>query len=85
MIKIFQIFQTACLITTFVFVMMLLIEYLNAVAGSLWQKILLGRRWKQYLVATLLGASPGCLGTFVVFTRYGKPRGNDCGGYCNFW
>jgi len=70
MIKIFQIFQTTCLITTFVFVMMLLIEYLNAVAGSLWQKILLGSRWKQYIVATLLGASPGCLGTFVVFTMY---------------
>ncbi len=70
MIKIFQIFQTTCLITTFVFVMMLLIEYLNAVAGSLWQKILLGSRWKQYVVAALLGASPGCLGTFVVFTMY---------------
>jgi len=70
MIKIFQIFQTACIITTFVFVMMLLIEYLNAVAGTMWQKILLGSKWKQYFIATLLGASPGCLGTFVVFTMY---------------
>jgi hypothetical protein len=65
-----KIFQTTCIITTFVFVMMLLIEYINAVTGSMWQKILLGSKWKQYFIATLLGASPGCLGTFVVFTMY---------------
>ena len=65
-----KIFQTACLISAFVFAMMLLVEYFNAVTGTLWQRVLLGSRWKQYLVATLLGASPGCLGTFVVFTMY---------------
>ncbi len=65
-----KIFQTACIISAFVFAMMLLVEYFNAVTGTLWQRVLLGSRWKQYIVAALLGASPGCLGTFVVFTMY---------------
>ncbi len=65
-----EIVQTACIITVFVFVMMLIVEYVNAVTGSVWQRVLLGRRWKQYVFAALLGASPGCLGTFVVFTLY---------------
>ncbi|MFA6424632.1 MAG: putative manganese transporter [Phycisphaerae bacterium] len=65
-----KIFQTACIISTFVFTMMLLVEYLNAIGGTLWQRILLGSKWKQYIVAALLGALPGCLGNFVVFTMY---------------
>jgi len=65
-----KLFQTACIISAFVFTMMLLVEYFNAVSGTLWQRVLLGSRWKQYIVAALLGASPGCLGTFVVFTMY---------------
>jgi hypothetical protein len=65
-----KIFQTACIISAFVFTMMLLVEYFNAVSGIWWQRVLLGNRWKQYIVAALLGASPGCLGTFVVFTMY---------------
>jgi hypothetical protein len=65
-----KLLQTACIISVFVFTMMLLVEYFNAVAGTRWQRVLLGSRWKQYIVAALLGASPGCLGTFVVFTMY---------------
>ncbi|RPJ27171.1 MAG: hypothetical protein EHM35_14375, partial [Planctomycetaceae bacterium] len=65
-----EILQTACIITVFVFVMMLIVEYLNAVTGSVWQRVLLGGRWKQYVFAGIMGASPGCLGTFVVFTLY---------------
>jgi hypothetical protein len=65
-----KILQTACIISAFVFTMMLLVEYFNAVTGTRWQRVLLGNRWKQYIVAALLGASPGCLGTFVVFTMY---------------
>jgi hypothetical protein len=65
-----KILQTSCVISAFVFTMMLLVEYFNAIAGTRWQRVLLGGRWKQYVVAALLGASPGCLGTFVVFTMY---------------
>jgi hypothetical protein len=65
-----KIFQTACIISAFVFAMMLLVEYFNAVTGTRWQRVLLGSRWKQYIVAALLGALPGCLGNFVVFTMY---------------
>lgn len=65
-----KVFQTACIITVFVFVMMLIVEYLNAVTGSMWQRVLLGSRCKQYVFAGILGAFPGCLGNFVVFTLY---------------
>jgi hypothetical protein len=51
-----EILQTSCIITVFVFVMMLIVEYFNAVTGSVWQRILLGSRWKQYVFAGILGA-----------------------------
>lgn len=57
-------------ITGFVFVMMLLIEYLNVYTKGLEQGRLIRNRWGQYLVAVLLGIIPGCLGAFVVVGMY---------------
>ena len=53
-------------ISGFVFVMMLLIEYVNVFSSGLWRTGLARRRWAQYGVAALLGATPGCLGAFMV-------------------
>ncbi len=58
------------MITGFVLVMMLVIEYVNVFSGGVWQKKMLQRRWSQYLLAALLGASPGCLGAFAVVALY---------------
>lgn len=60
----------AIMITGFVFVMMLLIEYLNVLTQGIWQHGLRGSRWKQYLLASLLGAIPGCLGAFAVVSLF---------------
>ncbi len=60
----------ALMITGFVFVMMLLIEYLNVLSGGVWQRGLRGSRWQQYLLASFLGATPGCLGAFAVVSLY---------------
>ncbi len=60
----------ALMITGFVFVMMLVIEYLNVFTAGVWQQRLRGSRWKQYLLASFLGATPGCLGTFAVVSLY---------------
>lgn len=60
----------AIMITGFVFMMMVLIEYLNVLSRGLWQKGLRGGLWKQYLFASFLGATPGCLGAFTAVSLY---------------
>jgi hypothetical protein len=50
--------------------MMLLIEYLNVKTQGSWQNTLKNKRWGQYLLASLLGALPGCLGAFTVVSLY---------------
>jgi len=66
----FEIFKSTLMITGFVFVMMLVIEYLNVQTHGHWQKILQGRRWRQYVVGAFLGIIPGCLGSFAMVTLY---------------
>lgn len=56
----------AIMITGFVFMMMVIIEYLNVMSRGVWQRGLRGSRLRQYLLASFLGATPGCLGAFTV-------------------
>lgn len=65
-----QVFNHAVGITGFVFVMMLVIEYVNVFTRGLLSKKLARNRWGQYAVAALLGAIPGCLGAFMVVGMY---------------
>ncbi|WP_456438825.1 putative manganese transporter [Caldithrix abyssi] len=60
----------ALLITGFVFIMMLLIEYINVQTHGQWQQAFLKNRFKQYLLAAFLGVVPGCLGAFSVVSLY---------------
>ena len=60
----------AIMITGFVFMMMVVVEYLNVMSQGVWQEGLRGSRWRQYLLASFLGATPGCLGAFTVVTLY---------------
>ena len=62
--------QHALMITSFVFVMMLIIEYVNVQTKGDWQYSVKRSRWGQYLLAGLLGATPGCLGAFTVVALY---------------
>ncbi|MFO8014892.1 MAG: putative manganese transporter [Phycisphaerae bacterium] len=66
----FGVFRHALLITGFVFVMMLVIEYLNVLTQGAWQRKLARHTWGQYVLASLLGATPGCLGAFAVVAMY---------------
>jgi len=68
--NIYHILLSALMITGFVFVMMLVIEYINVQSQGLWQKSLSGNKWKQYIMAGLLGAIPGCLGAFTVVALF---------------
>lgn len=67
---IYKIGLHAIMITGFVFVMMLVIEYINVQSKGLWQKNLTKNKWSQYLIAGILGAIPGCLGAFTVVAMF---------------
>jgi putative 10TM heavy-metal exporter len=60
----------AVMITGFVAMMMVVIEYINISSRGIWQKGLRGGRWKQYFLAAILGGTPGCLGAFAVVSLY---------------
>jgi len=64
----------ALMITAFVGIMMLVIEYVNVLTQGHWQEHLSRRRWGQYLLAAFLGATPGCLGAFAVVAMYSHRR-----------
>lgn len=65
-----EIFKHALMITSFVFIMMLLIEYINVQTQGRWQDTLKESRWGQYLLGAFLGAMPGCLGAFTIVSLY---------------
>jgi hypothetical protein len=60
----------ALMISAFVFVMLLAIEYINMSTGGAAQRVVCGGQWRQYLLAAGLGASPGCLGAFASVSLY---------------
>ncbi|MBN1853432.1 MAG: arsenic efflux protein [Pirellulales bacterium] len=65
-----HVFNHTLIITGFVFVMMLVIEYVNVLTSGALQKRLVRSRWGQYALAALLGVTPGCLGAFMVVGLY---------------
>jgi hypothetical protein len=60
----------ALMITGFVFVIMLVVEYFNVLSSGAFEGSLKRYGWRQYLVGVLLGAVPGCLGGFAVASMY---------------
>jgi len=67
---IIEVIKHTLMITSFVFLMMLLIDYLNVFSRGKWERTLQGHRWSQYLLSSFLGATPGCLGAFAVVSLY---------------
>ncbi|MEJ2657376.1 MAG: putative manganese transporter [Desulfobacterales bacterium] len=64
------VFNHSLMITGFVFVMMLVIEYVNVLTSGVWQRRITASRWRQYLFGAMMGAVPGCLGAFIVVAMY---------------
>ena len=58
------------MITIFVFVMMLIIDYINVLTKGDMEKALKGGRSRQYVIVSFLGATPGCLGAFANVSLY---------------
>jgi len=65
-----EVLKHALMITGFVFVMMLIIEYINVQTKGIWHNNLAKSKWKQYFLAAFLGAIPGCLGAFTAITLF---------------
>ncbi len=64
------VFKHALFITSFVLIMLLLIEYINVQTRGTWQQVLRKRQGGQLLLGAVLGATPGCLGAFTVVSLY---------------
>ena len=69
---ILEVLQHTVLITSFVFVIMLLVEYLNVQTKGKWQKTIKKNKPVQYIVSAVLGGIPGCLGRFGLLTWCGQ-------------
>ena len=67
---VYRAFMHSVAITLFVFSMMLLVDYLGVLSRGKIGTIMHGGRVRQYLGASLLGASPGCLGAFLSVSLY---------------
>ena len=65
-----HVIKEAITITAFIFVMMLLIEYINVLTQGDWQNRVREHKWGQYVLAAALGALPGCLGPFAIVSMY---------------
>ncbi len=67
---IFQIFTRTIMITSFVLMMMLVIDYLNVQSKGVWNKKLQQKPFLQIFFAAILGIIPGCLGAFTVVSLF---------------
>ncbi len=66
----FDVFKHALMITILVFVMMLVIDFIDmASKGRVSHSIQVNKR-RQYLLGSFLGATPGCLGAFMNVSLY---------------
>jgi len=64
------IFKQAVMITVFVLVMMLVIEYITVQTKGKWSDKFSKKPWMQIILSAFLGLVPGCLGTFAVVSMY---------------
>jgi hypothetical protein len=65
-----EIFKQALIITLFVMIMMLLIEYLTVQTKGKWSKPFEKNPFLQVLFAALMGIIPGCFGNFIIVALY---------------
>lgn len=70
MYEIVHIINHSIMITLFVFGMMLIIDYVNVLTKGRMEEIVKRGRRSQYIIASFLGATPGCLGAFLNISFY---------------
>lgn len=70
MYRLYESFEHALMITSFVFAMMILVDYLNVLTRGKMSSAIRGGLFRQYVVTSFLGATPGCLGAFMNVSFY---------------
>jgi hypothetical protein len=65
-----DVFRESLMVTFFVMVIMLLIEYITVQSKDAWTKPLNKSPWLQIILAALIGITPGCLGGFTAVSLY---------------
>lgn len=70
MLEIREVTAHSIVVTLFVFVMMLITDYINVLSKGKLSTIIRGGRWRQYTVSSFLGSTPGCLGAFMNVSFY---------------
>jgi len=65
-----EVMKHAVMITFFVIVMMIVIEFISVQSKGKWNKSLRGKGWLQIILASFLGIMPGCLGSFAAVSLY---------------
>jgi hypothetical protein len=65
-----SIIKHALMISFFVFVMMLLVDFIDTASRKQMSGLIKGGRWRQYFIGSFLGATPGCLGAFMNVSLY---------------
>ncbi|MEA3239920.1 MAG: putative manganese transporter [Candidatus Bipolaricaulota bacterium] len=68
--NVFAVLREAVTITIFVFSMMVLVDWLNVRSRGGMTTALRGRKWREYLLSSFLGSTPGCLGAFMNVSMY---------------
>jgi hypothetical protein len=57
-------------ITALVFIMMILVDVIDVRTRGTLKKLIKGGIWRQYTIASALGSTPGCVGSFMNVTLY---------------
>ena len=68
--ELISIFKHALMISFFVFVMMLFVDFIDITSNGRIEGIIKGGQWRQYTLASFLGSAPGCLGAFMNVSLY---------------
>lgn len=69
-IDLHKIISQTVMITTFVMVMMMMIEYLNVKSRGDWSNKLKKSPFLQIILAAVMGMIPGCLGAYTIVSLY---------------
>jgi hypothetical protein len=68
--ELFSIVKHAMMISFFVFVMMLLVDFIDLVTNKRISDIIKGGKLRQYTLSSFFGSIPGCLGAFMNVSLY---------------
>lgn len=62
--------ENALIITIFVLVMMMFVDYMNVLTRGRLSLLMKGGYWRQYVISSFIATTPGCLGAFMNVSFY---------------